>query len=89
MDTNRKFLKFEQNLHFIIQYDMIILYHMLLSWFFFFLQHSIYSLRIGLEVSSLIQKNFFFFNHQDNKLSRLLAVILAARINGTISKNIN
>ena len=46
----------------------------------FFLKKNTYCF---LQVSSLTQ---FFLNHQDNKLSRLLAVILDAKIHGTISK---
>ena len=40
----------------------------------------LYILRIGLEVSSLIQ---FFLNHKDNELSRLLAIILDAKVHIT------
>ena len=57
---------------------------MLFIYFFFYNIVCLYILRIGLEVSSLIQN--FFLNHRDNKLYRLFSLILDARVNGTISK---
>ena len=84
MDTSIKFC--EIGTKSVLQ--LIILYHMLNSCVFFLNIVFLYSLRIELKVSNVIQ---IIFNSKDNKFSRLL-VILDAKIHGTILKfcaNIN
>ena len=65
--------------------QLIILYHMLIFWVFFFFSSSYFF--IFSELDWKCQASFKLKKcHKDNKLSRLLAVILDARVSGIISK---